>query len=215
MPEGMRDLGGGHRAWWATPSEGEGPWPGLLLLHDAWGLNGPNQAEAEAWAEQGFAVLALACLPPRLPPEAPHPASAWATQDLPQGWAAAQAALAEWPEARAPWAWVAWGEGAAWASLQAAQAPALWRAGVAHDALGATPPQGVCPTLLQVGGADPRWPHAVCGAWREAWAAAGGRLLRHEGIGAGFADPTRHEGFGVPQALAARQASLAWLRGPA
>ncbi len=49
----------GHQlpAFWAHPELG-GPFPGLVLLHDAWGLTAHIRAQARRFAEQGYYVIA-------------------------------------------------------------------------------------------------------------------------------------------------------------
>jgi carboxymethylenebutenolidase len=49
----------GHQlpAFWAHPELG-GPFPGLVLLHDAWGVTAHIRAQARRFAEQGYYVIA-------------------------------------------------------------------------------------------------------------------------------------------------------------
>ena len=49
----------GHHlpAFWAHPEMG-GPFPGLVMLHDRWGLTAHIRAQARRFAEQGYYVIA-------------------------------------------------------------------------------------------------------------------------------------------------------------
>lgn len=44
------------RAYWVTP-EGAGPWPGVVVAHDIYGLNGWIRKQADGLAGQGYAVV--------------------------------------------------------------------------------------------------------------------------------------------------------------
>jgi carboxymethylenebutenolidase len=46
------------RAYLALPS-GEGPFPGVLMIHEWWGLNEETRQKADRLSRQGFAVLAV------------------------------------------------------------------------------------------------------------------------------------------------------------
>ena len=49
----------GHQlpAFWAHPELG-GPFPGLVMLHDRWGMTPHIRAQARRFAEQGYYVIA-------------------------------------------------------------------------------------------------------------------------------------------------------------
>lgn len=52
-------VSNGHHlpAFWAHPEMG-GPFPGLVMLHDRWGLTAHVRAQARRFAEQGYYVIA-------------------------------------------------------------------------------------------------------------------------------------------------------------
>ena len=52
------DRAGGVQGYLARP-EGKGPFPGLILIHEWWGLNDNIRSNAEAFARQGYAALAV------------------------------------------------------------------------------------------------------------------------------------------------------------
>jgi carboxymethylenebutenolidase len=43
----------------ARPSEGEGPWPGIIVIHEWWGLNDNIRATTRRLAGEGYAALAV------------------------------------------------------------------------------------------------------------------------------------------------------------
>lgn len=51
------DLGSGLRAYLATPA-GDGPHPGVVMIHEAWGLDDVLRRQAEHLAGLGYLVLA-------------------------------------------------------------------------------------------------------------------------------------------------------------
>jgi carboxymethylenebutenolidase len=58
-PKGkMVDLGGGARAYLTLP-QGSPPFPGLLVIHEWWGLNRHIQHYADRFAAEGYAALAV------------------------------------------------------------------------------------------------------------------------------------------------------------
>jgi carboxymethylenebutenolidase len=58
-PKGkMVDLGGDARAYLSLP-EGSPPFPGLLVIHEWWGLNRHIQHYADRFAAEGYAALAV------------------------------------------------------------------------------------------------------------------------------------------------------------
>ena len=56
MPE--ITLGGGVRAHLAVPPVGEGPWPGVVVLHEVFGLNEDIRQQADRFAAAGYLALA-------------------------------------------------------------------------------------------------------------------------------------------------------------
>jgi hypothetical protein len=52
------DRARGTEGYLARP-EGEGPFPGLILIHEWWGLNDNMRRNAEAFARRGYAALAV------------------------------------------------------------------------------------------------------------------------------------------------------------
>lgn len=50
-------TGGGKRAYYAVPS-GSGPFPGVLVFQEAFGVNGYVQSEARRLADHGYAAIA-------------------------------------------------------------------------------------------------------------------------------------------------------------
>jgi len=56
MPE--ITLGGGVRAHLAVPPVGEGPWPGVVVLHEVFGLNADIRQQADRFAAAGYLALA-------------------------------------------------------------------------------------------------------------------------------------------------------------
>jgi carboxymethylenebutenolidase len=52
------DRAQGVQGYLALP-QGEGPFPGLILIHEWWGLNDNIRENAEAFARQGYAALAV------------------------------------------------------------------------------------------------------------------------------------------------------------
>jgi carboxymethylenebutenolidase len=56
MPE--ITLGGGVRAHLAVPPVGEGPWPGVVVLHEVFGLNDDIRQQADRFAAAGYVALA-------------------------------------------------------------------------------------------------------------------------------------------------------------
>lgn len=54
IPGGTPNLGG-----YAVMPEGAGPWPGLVVIHEAFGLNDDIKSIAERFAKEGYAVLAV------------------------------------------------------------------------------------------------------------------------------------------------------------
>ena len=71
MPEIEID---GLDAHLAVPPTGEGPWPGVVVLHEMFGLNDDIRAQADRLAAAGYLALApdlytaggaLRCLRPR------------------------------------------------------------------------------------------------------------------------------------------------------
>ena len=52
-PSGPDEL----RAYLAVPA-GQGPWPGVVVLHEAWGLNDDIRAQADRFAAGGYVALA-------------------------------------------------------------------------------------------------------------------------------------------------------------
>lgn len=55
-----RELGGSARLYgeFVAP-EGDGPWPGVVMIHEAFGLDGVMRRQAEHLARLGYATLAL------------------------------------------------------------------------------------------------------------------------------------------------------------
>lgn len=49
---------GGVRGYYAAPAAG-GVYPGVVLIHEWWGLNGDIRAKARDFAERGYAALAV------------------------------------------------------------------------------------------------------------------------------------------------------------
>jgi carboxymethylenebutenolidase len=43
----------------ATPAKGDGPWPGIIVIHEWWGLNDNIRAMTRQLAGQGYAALAV------------------------------------------------------------------------------------------------------------------------------------------------------------
>lgn len=58
MPE--TTLAGGIRAHLAVPPVGEGPWPGVVVLHELFGLNDDIRQHADRLAAAGYVALAPA-----------------------------------------------------------------------------------------------------------------------------------------------------------
>ena len=56
MPE--ITLGGGVRAHLAVPPVGDGPWPGVVVLHELFGLNEDIRQQADRFAAAGYLALA-------------------------------------------------------------------------------------------------------------------------------------------------------------
>ena len=56
MPE--ITLGGGVRAHLAVPPVGGGPWPGVVVLHEVFGLNADIRQQADRFAAAGYLALA-------------------------------------------------------------------------------------------------------------------------------------------------------------
>ncbi|MBI5153614.1 dienelactone hydrolase family protein [Candidatus Poribacteria bacterium] len=62
---------GEHRAFLARP-DGEGPFPGLIVIHEWWGLNDGIREEARKLAELGYAALAVDLYGGQVATEAPQ-----------------------------------------------------------------------------------------------------------------------------------------------
>jgi carboxymethylenebutenolidase len=56
MPD--TSLAGGLRAHLALPPVGEGPWPGVVVLHESFGLNDDIRQQADRLAAAGYVALA-------------------------------------------------------------------------------------------------------------------------------------------------------------
>jgi len=57
MPESA--LAGPPPGFLATPEAGEGPWPGIVMIHEAYGLNDNIRGLARRYASEGYAVYAV------------------------------------------------------------------------------------------------------------------------------------------------------------
>lgn len=54
----MQSLDDRQVAYYMAKPEGEGTWPGLVLAHEGWGLDGKFKAVADRLASEGFVVIA-------------------------------------------------------------------------------------------------------------------------------------------------------------
>jgi len=52
IPNDVQEI----QAYWITPA-GRGPWPGIVMIHDIYGLTDWTKTEAEGLAQQGYAVI--------------------------------------------------------------------------------------------------------------------------------------------------------------
>lgn len=55
MPDVTLDTTSGYLA---VPAGPQGPWPGVVVLHESWGLNGDIRAHADRLAAEGYLALA-------------------------------------------------------------------------------------------------------------------------------------------------------------
>src|SRR6185312_267365 len=61
MPDITLTAGDGSplSAYLAMPATGDGPWPGVLVIHEAFGLNDDTRVNADRLAAAGYVALAL------------------------------------------------------------------------------------------------------------------------------------------------------------
>lgn len=217
MSAGMVAYHGEAQGHLARPTEGQGPWPGVLVLHDHWGLNEPLKAQAEALAEQGHLVLAVDLFehPPTDPGhgealgQALRPAEALAKLK------AALATLKAHPACTGRLGALGWGLGGAWALALALEKGTGLAVCGAYEALPPLEAQALAqlpPAILHLGAADARFPPSQLAACREGLLTAGPthHLVLHEGASAAFASPTRSEAYRPQQANEAWAATLAF-----
>lgn len=55
------------RAHLAVPPVGEGPWPGVVVVHEAFGLTDDTREQADRLAAAGYLALAPTCSAPAGP----------------------------------------------------------------------------------------------------------------------------------------------------
>jgi carboxymethylenebutenolidase len=51
-------AGGANPGYLAVPSAGQGPWPGVVVIHEAFGLNDDIRTKADEFAARGYLALA-------------------------------------------------------------------------------------------------------------------------------------------------------------
>ena len=54
----MPDVRSGHDGYLAVPRGSAGPWPGVVVIHEAFGLNADTRAKADQLAGRGYLALA-------------------------------------------------------------------------------------------------------------------------------------------------------------